>query len=88
MPQKLARRIGPATLELERQGAGVYLKVTVSENGSTWRGTAAFPLVAQDEALEQFDRIETPTDLEDLLRAWAGSETWASYQEFRNRYGF
>lgn len=84
----ISKRVGPATLELKRHGAGVYLNAEVSMNGSSWRGTASFPLVAQDEAVEWLDRVENPTDLEDLMREWSSAETWGSYQAFRARHGF
>ena len=53
-----------------------------------WSGRAYFPAPVADEAMEEFARIEMPNDLEDLFRPWSDEETWASYQDFRNREGF
>ena len=84
----MVKQVGPATLELEEIGQGIYIKADVAMETDVWQGTAAFPVEVADEAFIQFDRIETPNDLEDLMRAWASEDTWASLQLFRNEFGF
>lgn len=81
------RRVGPATLEFEKRRDGVFITATVSMNGDVWRGVGAFPLVAEDEAWIQFYRIQTPVDLEALVRAWSSQDTWFDYKEFMEAVG-
>ena len=81
----LERDLGPLHLTLLPDPAG-NVEVLVSFPG--WSGSAFFPAPVADEALLEFSDIETPNDLEDLFRPWADEETWAAYQELRNREGF
>ena len=84
----MLRHVGPATLELLKRDGAFYLSAKVSMNGAVWEAVAVFPPEVEEEAQYQFRRIQTPTDLEDLVRAWTNEETWDSYQEFRRVYGF
>jgi hypothetical protein len=55
---------------------------------NTWQGVASFPIDMVDEAMDRVSGIETPNDLEDLVRSWSDKDTWSSFQEFRNVNGF
>lgn len=83
----MQRDVGPLTLTLKKKGKSHYLTAVVSMNGSVWEAVATFPKGTEEEALYQFERIETPNDLEALVRAWTSADTWGSFQEFRDRYG-
>ncbi|NIQ80314.1 MAG: hypothetical protein GTN93_19935 [Anaerolineae bacterium] len=84
----MLREVGPATLELTRRNGAFYLNARVSMNGDSWETVAIFPPDVEEEARFQFERIQTPNDLEDLVRAWTPEEVWESYQYFRRAYGF
>jgi len=84
----MQRQVGPATLELTQRNGRFYLNASVKMNGEVWETVAVFPPDVEEEAHYQFERIQTPTDLEDLVRAWTDEETWESYQNFRREYGF
>lgn len=81
---------------IERDLGGAHLALLPDKSGDVevrvsfpgWTGSAWFPGPVTDEALQEFARIETPNDLEDLFRLWSDAETWAAYQELRNREGF
>jgi hypothetical protein len=80
--------VGPARLTLIRNGsAEIDIRIRVGP-GNEWRGVAAFPVEMMDDAAGWIDLIETPNDLEDLVREFGSSEAWGSYQEFRNMNGF
>lgn len=84
----MQRDIGPLTLTLKKRNGAQYLTARLVMNGSVWETTAAFPEGSEEEAIYQFEKIETPGDLEALIRAWTSADTWASYQELRDRFGF
>jgi hypothetical protein len=84
----MQRQVGPATLDLTQRNGSFYLNASVAMNGAVWETVAVFPGEVEEEALYQFERIQTPNDLEDLVRSWTSEETWESYQGFRRRYGF
>jgi hypothetical protein len=84
----MLKQVGPATLELSERGAVTQLKATVRGETRSWEGAAFFNKKVREEAYFQFDRIHTPTDLEDLVRSWMDKDAWDSYQLFRNAEGF
>ncbi len=49
----MIKQVGPATLELEERGDGIYINAQVNMIKEVWMGTAAFPLEAADEAFIQ-----------------------------------
>ena len=85
----VVKRVGPATLELIRRNGSADIDIEVVFGpGNAWRGTASFPAEMTAEAEARIAEVETPNDLEDLVRAWSNERTWASYQDFRNLNGF
>jgi hypothetical protein len=40
------------------------------------------------DARNWIETIETPNDLEDLIREFCDARTWGSYQNFRDLNGF
>lgn len=84
----MVKRVGPAQLTLVENGeAAVVIRVRISPNNE-WRGVAVFPIEMIDDAALRISIVETPNDLEDLIREFSDEETWGSYQEFRNFNGF
>lgn len=80
--------VGPATLTLVRNGtADVDILIRIGPRNE-WRGIAAFPAEMVGDAMDRISIVETPNDLEDLIREFSDARTWGSYQEFRNRNGF
>lgn len=83
------RTVGPAALELFRRNGSVIIDIKIDLGpGNVWHGVAAFPGLLEREADALLDEVETPNDLENLVRAWSDEDTWASYQKFRNVNGF
>lgn len=81
----LQRDLGPLKLSLARSPHGdVAIQVAIEG----WDGVARFPSAVADEGYAIFQDIQTPNDLEDLLRPWSDEETWETYQELRNHLGF
>lgn len=84
----MIKRVGPAKLTLMRNGAAdidVHIRIGP---GNEWRGVAAFPAEMAGDAAARISIVETPNDLEDLIREFSDARTWGSYQEFRNLNGF
>lgn len=82
------KRVGPARLTLIQNGAAdvdIHIRIGPSNE---WRGVATFPEEMTDEAMNWISMVETPNDLEDLIREFSDAKTWGSYQEFRNLNGF
>jgi len=83
------KRIGPAKLTLVQRNGSADVDITVRLSPmNTWQGVASFPIDMVDEAMDRVSGIETPNDLEDLVRSWSDKDTWSSFQEFRNVNGF
>ncbi len=83
----MERRIGPVTLKYVMDKDLEILVTYDTGQDDPWVGVASFPWEMEDEALSWMDRIEMPTDVEDLLRQWAPVETWRSFQKLRNAIG-
>ena len=84
----MLKRIGPVSLRLLENGsADIEIWVRISP-GNEWKGTAAFPLVMAGEAQNWIELVETPNDLEDLIREFCDAQAWGSYQNFRDLNGF
>jgi hypothetical protein len=84
----MLKRVGPAKLTLVQSGAAdidVHIRIGP---GNEWRGVAAFPAEMVRDAMDWIAIVETPNDLEDLIREFSDARTWGSYQEFRNLNGF
>lgn len=81
----MIRDLGIAQLDLEPGSDGdIEIRVVFPD----WKGIAHFPAPVAEEAYMEFRQIESPNDLEDLLRLWSDAETWQSFQEFRRREDF
>jgi hypothetical protein len=82
------RRVGPATLRLVEDGSSdIDIHVRIGP-GNEWHGVAAFPIEMAGDARNWIETIETPNDLEDLIREFCDARTWGSYQNFRDLNGF
>ena len=82
------KRVGPASLKLVENGSvaiDIWIRIAP---GNEWKGVAAFPLALAKDARTWIELIETPNDLEDLIREFCDAETWGSYQNFRDLNGF
>lgn len=80
--------VGPAQLTLIQNGAAdVDIRIRIGPRNE-WRGIASFPAEMTRDAMDRIAIVETPNDLEDLIREFSDAETWESYQEFRNLNGF
>lgn len=84
----MVKRVGPVRLALVSNGAAeVDILLRLSPR-NVWKGVASFPIEMEEDAAARIAMVETPNDLEDLVREFSDERTWASYQEFRNRNGF
>jgi hypothetical protein len=82
------KRVGPASLKLLENGsADIEIKIRIGPNNE-WSAVAAFPLELAWDARDWIGLIETPNDLEDLIREFCDAGTWGSYQNFRDLNGF
>lgn len=85
----LFRRVGPADLTVVQEDAAADVRITVDLGSRRrWAGVAYFPVEMLDEAVDRVSRIQTVNDLEDLVREFSDSDTWGSFQGFRNLAGF
>lgn len=84
----MSKQIGPITLDLiaDQDGLELMASYTAGEP-EPWVGIASFPWEMEDEALLWMERIQSESDLEDLLREWAPTETWWAFQRVRNLVG-
>jgi len=84
----MVKRVGPASLRLVQNGAAdVDIQVKLGPR-NVWHGVASFPLEMTEDAAVRIDMVETPNDVEDLVREFSDEGTWSSYQDFRNRNDF
>lgn len=81
------RKAGPLRVFLVRDPEAVHLDLLIEADGRSWRGVASFPLFMEDEAVRRLDMLRSVQDVEDLVRAWSGAETWAAIQVFRIETG-
>lgn len=81
------RRLGPLHALLVRGPEAVRIDLSLEADGRSWRGAASFPLFMEDEAARRLDMLLCAQDVEDLVRAWSGAETWAELQVFRIETG-
>lgn len=82
------KRVGPASLKLLENGsADIEIHIRIGP-GNEWQGVAAFPMEMVTDAMGWIELIETPNDLEDLIREFSDAKTWGSYQNFRDLNGF
>jgi len=84
----MLKHVGPASLKLSENGsADIEIRIRIGPRNE-WQGVAAFPLERAQDAREWIAIVETPNDLEDLIREFCDARTWGSYQDFRNLNGF
>lgn len=82
------KRVGPARLTFVQNGtADIDIQIRFGQNNE-WQGVAKFPAEMADEAMNWIEMVETPNDLENLIREFCTSQAWESYQEFRAINGF
>lgn len=82
------KKIGPARLTLVQNGAAdIAIHIRMGPRNE-WQGVASFPAEMAQDAMDRIAIVESPNDLEDLVREFSSAETWRSYQEFRNLNGF
>lgn len=82
------KQVGPASLRLLENGAAdIEIWIRIGP-GNEWMGTAAFPISMIQDARNWIELVETPNDLEDLIREFCDAGAWGSYQNFRDLNGF
>jgi len=80
--------VGPAKLTLVQNGAAdVDIHIRIGPRNE-WCGVAVFPQEMAGDAMDRISMVQTPNDLEDLIREFSDAKTWGSYQAFRNVNGF
>lgn len=80
--------VGPAKLTLVQNGAAdVDIHIRIGPRNE-WRGVAVFPAEMTGDAMDRISIVQTPNDLEDLIREFSDAGAWGSYQAFRNVNGF